>query len=351
MSDDPTPIDDFSEFEKQIVEQFEKRGGDPIAETPPSPGGGDGAASDESPADAAPPSPPLDFVEPVDAAAAPSAAAPASDTTTDTADTADTTATVSDTADEPAPEPEPVPSPIADIPEDQLPTLRAVYDWYSNLDAEAIQTVDAALSGQYVLVPADQVQMLAENWELLEQVRSGKLRQPGSVDTADTTDFGDDTDPEVAALRDKVAQLEYTQEQERMMERVNQTASVIDAAYDEWKQAHPYLDEQDFAVLEQAVYQSGIFPALAERYGDAQAVKLAMDQTLYSLPNLRDKALQPIIDERLQRELAAVQEQQARGTRASAIAGTSPEPPSPSSASIDPDEAMVEEIARYLRNS
>lgn len=346
MSDNPTPVDDFSEFEKQIVEQFEKRGGNPIAETPPSPGGGDGAVSDSPSSDTAPLSPPLDFVEPVDGVATEPSSEPGD--TTAASVPADTTAVETEQSSEPVDEPEP--SPLDGIPDEQLPTLRAVYDWYSNLDAEAIQTVDAALSGQYVLVPADQVQMLAENWELLEQVRSGKFRQNDTTDTTGTS-FEEDIDPEVAALRDKVAQLEYTQEQERIMERVNQSASVIDTAYNEWKEAHPHLDERDFAVLEQAVYQSGIFPALAERYGDAQAVKIAMDQTLYSLPTLRDKALQPIIDERLQQELAAVQEQQARGTRASAIAGTSPEPPSSSASSVDPDEAMVEEIARYLRNS
>jgi hypothetical protein len=72
---------------------------------------------------------------------------------------------------------------------------------------------------------------------------------------------------------------------------------------------------------------------------------------LYATPNLRDKTLQPLVDQRLQQEMLAVQEQQARGQRASSISGASAEPPGEGASTLDPEEAMIEELARALRDN
>jgi hypothetical protein len=76
---------------------------------------------------------------------------------------------------------------------------------------------------------------------------------------------------------------------------------------------------------------------------------MALDQMLYANPDLRAKAIEPLVNEKLQAELHAAQEQQARGQRASSISGAAAGPPGETAVNLDPEEAMIEEITRALR--
>ena len=333
MSDDDSLIGDVTEFEQQIVDVFNDRGGDsPETVAPPSPGGeGEGSAPLDSTVggDASPPIDDLSFVEPV----------------TDASDP-DGTPEPTLIDDEPSDQPLYIDEVFDGVPTENLAAARAVYDWYSQLDEYAIQQIDATLSGQYVLVPQEQVQFLQQNWDLIEEVRRGKY-SPDDADVYD--DVNDGGDPNIDALNQRIAQLEAERMQEQQAAQLQQSSSVIDATYNQWRDQHPQLSDTDFAQLEQMVVNSGIFGPLAAQYGDAQATVMALDQMLYANPDFRAKAVEPMVNERLQQELQAAQEQQARGQRASSISGAAAGPPGETAVNLDPEEAMIEEIARALK--
>lgn len=335
MSDDESLIGDVSEFEQQVVDMFNARGGDgPDEVAPPSPGGeGEGSAPPEQVAGGdAPPlvEDDLSFVEPADGG--------------DQVADSDSGTVIA----EPSYEPLPVDEVWGDVPEENLSTARAVYDWYSQLDQNAIAQIDATLSGQYVLVPAEQIEFLQQNWNLVEDARQGKLSaDTGGYDEIDADDPG--TNPEVDQLNYRIAQLEAERMQEQAAAQIQQTSTVIDATYNQWRDQHPNLSDEDFGALENMVIQSGIFGPLAAQYGDVQATVMALDQMLYANPDLRAKAIEPLVNEKLQAELHAAQEQQARGQRASSISGAAAGPPGETAVNLDPEEAMIEEITRALR--
>lgn len=345
--DSDLPEGDFNDFEQQIVDIFEQRGGEgddaPADTSPPSPGGGDGEQASPDVASSGDAAPDLPFVEPVDGSG--STPAPSVEGQEGGEGVQD-----SDGGD-PAPPPVDIAEYWDGVDAEQVAVARSVYDWYSQLDQTAVAQIDAALSGQYVMVPAGQIEALQRDWELLQQVKSGAAptvaQQPGQTPDIPPLD-SDETDPTVLEMQARVARLEQEQFEERQQQYMHQAAAQIDSAYAQWREDHPYLDDADIRKLENAVVQSGIYSALAQQHGDARATQLALDQMLYADPALRDKALQPIIDERLQQSLADAQTQQARGTRASAIAGSAPAPPSDGAVAMDPDEAMVEEIARAM---
>ena len=338
MSDDESLIGDVSEFEQQVVDLFNDRTDDLSDDVaPPSPGGeGEGdAPPDPNGGDS--PSPPdvddLSFVEPVVE-------------TDDPAEPSHTPEQVDAAADDDlGGSPLYIDEVFDGVPTENLATARAVYDWYSALDEYAIQQIDATLSGQYVLVPQDQVKFLQDNWNLIEEIKQGKS-------AVNDVDFGDDldaTDPNIEALNQRIAQLEAERMQEQTTAQLQQSSATIDATYNTWRDQHPELSDDDFSRLETAVVQSGIFGPLAAQYGDAQATVMALDQMLYANPDLRSKAVEPIINERLQQELQAAQEQQARGQRASSISGAAAGPPGETAVNLDPEEAMIEEITRALK--
>lgn len=335
MSDDVSG--DVNEFEQQVVDVFNERGGEgpPDEVSPPSPGDGDeGTAPPDAQTGGVAPDD-LSFVEPV------------TDQPIDVP--ADTNA--EQIGDEPLQPDSAFEDYWGAATDEQLGQARAVYDWYSQLDQNAIAQIDATLSGQYVLVPAQQIEQLQQDWNLVEQVRSGKYQPQNSTDTYDYDDESGQVDPTVAALNDRVAELEMERMQQQQAYQIEQSASTIDHVYEAWKSEHPELDANDFATLEQMVVQSGVFGPLAAQYGDQQATIMALDQMLYVNPGLRDKTLQPLVDQRLQQEMQAVQEQQARGQRASSISGASAEPPGETASTLDPEEAMIEELARALRDN
>lgn len=335
MSDNVS--EDVNEFEQQVVDLFNDRGGEgpPDEVSPPSPGDGDeGSAPPDAQAGGDAPDD-LSFVEPVgDVPAEPAEAEQ-----------------VAPVADEPLQPDSGFEEYWGDATDEQLAQARSVYDWYSQLDQNAIAQIDATLSGQYVLVPAQQIEQLQQDWNLVEQVRSGKYQPQNQVDSYDYDDDGEQIDPTVAALNDRVAELELERMQQQQAFQMQQSAGAIDATYDQWRNEHPELDANDLAALEQMVVQSGVFGPLAAQYGDAQATVMALDQMLYANPQFREKAIQPLIDERLQQEMLAVQEQQARGQRASSISGASAGPPGETASTLDPEEAMIEELARALRDN
>jgi hypothetical protein len=146
MSDDESLIDDVTQFEQQVVDLFNARGGDgPDEVAPSSPGdGGEDEAPPESTGGASAPDD-LSFIEPADT----------DDATVDTPVESEQLNVA-----EPTDGPDDdllIDQVWGDIPEENLPTARAVYDWYSQLDENAIAQIDATLSGQYVLVPAQQI--------------------------------------------------------------------------------------------------------------------------------------------------------------------------------------------------
>ena len=308
---DEIPETDLSDFESQVVEQFNAReaqssaASDEVsADASPSPGSEAAAPAQSGAA--------LDFVEPVD----------------------------DEQPVEPA-APEPAPQYWEGFDDTQQAQARSVYDWYAKLDETAVATVDAALSGQYVLVPSEQIEYLQNNWDRV----TGQSPE-GTPDVDD--EMYDPEDPlakQVGELQQKLEGFEQAQMQAVYEEQLHEDAARIDSTYDYWRSQHPYLTEQDCARLQNWVIESGAFETYAQ-FGPVDATMKALDQALFMDPDLRMKAVQPLVDERVQQEMLAAQEQAQRGMRASAVSGSSNV--EPDSVNMSPEEAMVEEIRRSL---
>jgi len=313
---DPNELEetDFSEFESQVVEQFNAREAQSSAtpdETPvdasPSPGS---EAAVPSTGGAA-----LDFVEPVD-------------------DYSETS--------EPEPQQETV---WTGYDDSQQQMARGVFDWYQKLDQTAVATVDAALSGDYVLVPAEQIETLQQNWDQLhapqqERINEEEYGQYGDVDPEDPLV------QEMMELKNKVEFFEQQQINSQINETVEQQAQIIDDTFQYWCSQHSYLEPSDMLKAQEWVLNSGVFETFASQYDSQTATLRSLDQALFTDPQLRMKAVQPMIDQRLQEEMQAAQEQAMRGMRASAVSGSSGTEPDMSA--LNPEEAMIEEIRRSL---
>jgi hypothetical protein len=310
---DEIPETDLSDFESQVVEQFNAReaqssaASDEVsADASPSPGSEAAAPANTGAA--------LDFVEPVD-----------------------------DGDDDPSTDDTPVWSGVDD---DQQLMARTVYDWYTKLDGDAIATVDAALSGEYVLVPNDQIQLLQQNWDRLNNPQQPVAQDEYMQNPYYGDDDEDGVDPQIAELQQRLEYFEDQQAYQQVMAEIDDTAQVIDHVWDQWKSQHNYMTEEQYAWIEDQTIQTGVYEALASRYPADQAARMAFDQILYGTPELREMALGPVVDERVHREMMAAQEQAQRGMRASAVAGSSPH--EPDMAAMSPEEAMIEEIRRSL---
>jgi hypothetical protein len=309
---DEIPETDLSDFESQVVEQFNAReaqssaASDEVsADASPSPGSEAAAPANTGAA--------VDFVEPVD----------------DGDDYSYNDAPVWD-----------------GIDGDQQLMARTVYDWYTKLDGDAIATVDAALSGGYVLVPNDQIELLQQNWDRLNNPQPVAEERPPANPYYGDDDDDQGYDPQIAELEQRLEYFENQQAYQQVMAEIDETAQVIDYVWDQWKSQHNYMTEDQYAWIEDQTIQTGVYEALASKYPPQQAAQMAFDQILYSTPELREQAIGPVVDERVHREMMAAQEQAARGMRASAVAGSSPH--EPDMAAMSPEEAMIEEIRRSL---
>jgi hypothetical protein len=316
---DEIPETDLSDFESQVVEQFNAReaqsstASDEVsADASPSPGSEAAAPAQSGAA--------LDFVEPVD----------------------------DQVGSESSPDPDQ--NLWAGYDETNQQMARGVYDWYTKLDESAVATVDAALSGDYVLVPTDQIQTLQENWDRLTapQPDPAEYQQQAYQQQYDEEDI-DYEDPvvqEMLALRERLDMFEGQQVNEQIQQTIENEAIVIDEVFNYWASQHPYLNGDELGKVQNWVVQSGVFDTYASDYGVEQATLMALDQALFNDADLRMKAVQPLVDDRVQQEMLAAQEQAQRGMRASAVSGSSNT--EPDSMNLSPEEAMVEEIRRSL---
>ena len=231
---------------------------------------------------------------------------------------------------------------------------KLLYDWHRQLTPQQAGAIDQALSGDYVLVRADQVSQLQEQYQRMEQweqERAAAARRSPEQELIDPhLDPDEAGDPILAAqLQSTQAQIAQLQEQQMIQlldQEVTAREQVIVAAQDNWLQAHPYLDETDIGALEDQITTSGIFPTLFEKYGAEQATRMAFEQAAAVIPRVSQKVMDARVAEQVAAGTQAVQAQQQNGTRASAIAGGATTPPDLSG--MNSDDAMVEEIRRAM---
>lgn len=343
VEDDDSLIGDTTEFERQLLDQF--RNPDAVTDTPTDPR----AAAPEQPS----PGPGGEGSEPPPAVAAVSGeVAP------------DETPTPSTTPEGAPPEGTPPPAPPAaeadlwdtyDDPAQVQQQAKSLVDWYANLDQAQVQTIDAALSGEYVLVPAAQVAELQARWDQLQQPAAPT--QPAAPSAPNPAEYGaNGYEPEgtgdpilaaqLAATRQEVAQLQATQMQSQIDQQVAKSAEQIATAADAWVAAHPELTEADVAAVQNQALQSGIYGPLAARYGDAEATRMALEQAAAVVPTVQQKVLNARAAQLAAEQATQIAQQQAAGTRASAISGAGTTPPDLSG--LSPDDAMVEEIRQGM---
>lgn len=226
-------------------------------------------------------------------------------------------------------------------------SARNLLDWYSQLTPEMVQQIDAVTSGQYTLIPTSQVPEINRLYEMAAQMQAQSQTQPVAdgyePDESDEPATPSTTDPEIERLRAQVNQLTEAQMQQMIHSEQQQLVEIINNARDEWVQDHPELTAEDIETIERDLIESGIYNPLADRYGEAEGMKRALDQTLYANATLRDR----IIAARAA-EQQALEQQAQRAQRASAIAGGATTPPANAPAATGYDDPIAAEIAQAM---
>ena len=210
----------------------------------------------------------------------------------------------------------------AEATPDELALARNLLDWYESLDEAAIQQVDAALSGEYVLVPRTQVQQLQEDWNLLEKLKRSDVNARAANDSR-SEENGAIVAPEVQELRQRLQEVEEELAHERTERQVAQTARVIDNTAMAWRAEHMFLTDYDMDQLEAQVMESDVYGPLSQRYDPATATRMALDLMLYSMPRWRDKVMKAAVDARIQ-DIEAMALRNAQASGQSGPAGSAP---------------------------
>ena len=232
---------------------------------------------------------------------------------------------------------------------------KELYDWSRSLTPQQMGAINQALSGDFVLVRADQVAQLQETYQRMEQWQQEQAQRArgGGVDEVVDPHLAPDEDTgdpilaaQLASTQAQVAQMQEQQMIAQLEQEVAAREQVIVSAQQNWLAEHPYLDDVDVAALEDQITTSGIFPVLFDKYGAEQATRMAFEQAAAIIPRTQQKILDARVAEQVAAGTQIVQAQQQNGTRASAIAGGATTPPDLSGMSAD--DAMVEEIRRAM---
>lgn len=338
----------LDEFEQAVVQEFEKAEIDAaaFAAARAAEEGGEGEGSAEASTTTTPatpatpePQPPTDPQAPTPSPADPNAPQPQPESSGATGD--------SDTP--------PVADPHADAPDSYLGRSRAdveaalqTLDWARGLPPEALQGMDAYLSGQYVLVPAAQANVSQPTTQLQSQTQ-----------TQTTTDDADEyLDPAVAkrlaAMEAELNGLRETttatvqqqqQEQQNALLRAVETQS---AAYAQTKSLTP----EEIATLQRTATQLGTMQVgLSLHRTDLNAaVKHALDLAYLSDPSFQSREVDRLLAQR-QSEAQTLSARKARAGAVTSASGSAPQPtPTPPSkmTAQEKEKAMIAEVAASM---
>lgn len=282
----------------------------------------------------------------------------------------------------PAPAVEPTPGPgdheVQLSPEDRFAQMTPeqresaihVSEWAASLDDTAMQTVDAALSGDYVLVPITDLPAIQRFYQA-QQASPGQpapppVAQPNPNAGGLPADprwqepplFGDGddllaSDPRFQQMYQQVQQLTAEQQRAREAQVITWTKSEIEQGAAGWwsDPANADLTAEDRARLEDAVIRSGAYAAQASVHDPRTAIYYAFQQAAATDPVISQRRIDRQVAERLEQERNQLAQQQQRNVGTTALAGTSSPPSGMQAPPMDPDTALVNDIARALQGA
>ena len=234
---------------------------------------------------------------------------------------------------------------------DQLQAAVAVQEWASKLDPSAVAAVDAALSGEYALVPLSDLPAI----QAFYAERNNPNPQPPSQPQANGYDpnaplfDGLTPDPQVAQLQAQVNQLTAAQQQQQYAESITRSKQEISQASEAFYATNPDLTPEDRERLEDYIVQSNLYTSLAQSYPARQATVMAFQQALASDQSIAQRRQQALVDAEVARQMSALGQQTQQMAGSTALSGTS-SPPMPSATPQDPQSALIADIARHLQS-
>lgn len=246
-----------------------------------------------------------------------------------------------------------------DYTSDHLARAVQIDAWYTQLNNPQLQAIDALLSGQYKLVPANEA--------VPEPTVTSPAIPPASSDSAITQldDAGEWLDPraeaEITRLRNDISTLreQFTGQvtpivQQQQSDLLSQRLAAVDSAHIAFQTDYKLSDDQARAISE-AVVQAGVLPNLIDRHGGdvVKATRAAYEQAFWTTPSLRDE----YVRRQAAGELATLSTQQQAETlkqqKMSALAnsgGSVPRRDVQPKTSEDRHSAMVEAIRADMGN-
>lgn len=235
-------------------------------------------------------------------------------------------------------------------PRSEIEQALQMHDWARSLPPEALQGIDAYLSGQYVLVPAD-------------QVAGGGAPTPATTTTttpSSTDDFLDDVDPDVARrFREQQERLDaleaQTQATVQSQQQQQQDALLhaIEVGGEEFKTAKNLTDDDLQRVMDSAAKAATLTVGMQLYRSDPKrAVIHALDLAYLSDPDFRQREIDRRAAEQNEANRALAERKRRAGSVTSA-GGSVPKPtPTPPSKMTAPerDAAMAAEVAAAMAN-
>lgn len=254
--------------------------------------------------------------------------------------------------------------------EDQRASALHVIDWAAGLDDTAMQTVDAALSGDYALVPLADLPAIQRFYQAQQASPAAPAAPsnyppnpnpqglPADPRWAEPPLFGqpdpDDplaNDPRFQQMQQTVEQLAQQQQREQEAQAIAWTKSEIESGAAEWwsAAANADLTAEDRARLEDAVIRNGLYAAQATIHDPRTAITMAFQQAVATDPIVQQRRIDRQVAERLEAERANLIHQQQQNAGTTALAGSSAPPSGMQAPPMDPDQALVNDIARALQ--
>lgn len=234
-----------------------------------------------------------------------------------------------------------------------------IRDWYRGLNNPQLQAIDALLSGQYRLVPADEAAPVVPT----QQTASPQATPSAPSVPPDSPVVGDGAeewlDPqaqaaitrlqnELDAMRQQFTQTVTPIVETQQSQIVDARMQAIDQAAQQFRDDYSLPDDQ-VQLVSQAVVDAGIFPSLLQRNnGDAsKATRAALEMMFWTTPTFRDPYMQSKTQNdlvTLSQEHQATLDRQRKQTALSGSGGSVPRSSTTPSTTTERQAAMVEAI-------
>jgi hypothetical protein len=216
-----------------------------------------------------------------------------------------------------------------------------VAEWATGLTEEAQLQIDAVLSGQYALVPVEDVPKITEFYQAQQNSPPPSPAAPGTpAPEYNPYTLDEPVDPRVAQLEAQVQQLAQAQNQTVEQQQIAYQRDAINTGSDAWFASHSDLTSSERDRLSAWVVRSGMYAGFAQTLPPERAVQAALDSALSQDATIQARRTDEIVAQRLAEEREAAVSQQERARAQSAISGSGASSPGVPQI-MDPDAAMV----------